>query len=202
MENDKSQKRIKELEIEIEKLKKLVINDELTGILNRRGVDEKLEFLFKEALYTKSHPESKRKFHIDNLSVIYIDLDDFKKVNDTYGHSVGDEVLKHFAELVQKEVRDVDMVGRLGGEEFVAALIGATEDDAYRKAKQIKRSLKENFHIQKNDDLKITASIGVASIKKTESKSISELIDMADKAMYEAKTNRGKDNVVKYSEII
>jgi diguanylate cyclase len=196
------QKRIQELETEIEKLQGLVINDELTGVLNRKGINEKLDIIFKEALYVKDHPDSKRSFHVDNLSIIYIDLDDFKKINDNYGHNIGDEVLKKLSFVVKEEIREIDVIGRMGGEEFVVALVGATEEDAYKKSERIRTAIKDNLKIEEFPNLNVTGSIGIASVKKTESKTISELITMADKAMYEAKKNRGKDNVVRYSELV
>ncbi len=194
-------KKIKNLEEEIEKLKKLISKDELTGALNRRCLNDKLEIIFKEALFLKGHPESKREFHIDNLSLIFIDIDDFKKTNDTYGHAVGDEVLKSFVKLIDSLVRDMDLLGRMGGEEFIIALVGATEDDAFRKAEEIRIKIAEENIIPDIKELNVTASLGVASVAKTNSKTIEDLISMADKAMYEAKNNRGKNNTVKYSEI-
>jgi diguanylate cyclase (GGDEF)-like protein len=179
----------------------LVANDELTGILNRKGINEKLDIIFKEALYIKDHPDSKRSFHVNNLSIIYIDLDDFKKINDTYGHDIGDKVLKKLSFVVKEEIREIDVIGRMGGEEFVVALVGATEEDAYKKAERIRIAIKNNLKIEELPNLIVTGSIGTASVRKTESKTISELITMADKAMYEAKKNRGKDNVVRFSEI-
>jgi diguanylate cyclase len=195
------QKKIQELETEVEKLQGLVANDELTGILNRKGINEKLDIIFKEALYIKDHPDSKRNFHVNNLSIIYIDLDDFKKINDTYGHDIGDKVLKKLSFVVKEEIREIDVIGRMGGEEFVVALVGATEEDAYKKAERIRIAIKNNLKIEELPNLIVTGSIGTASVRKTESKTISELITMADKAMYEAKKNRGKDNVVRFSEI-
>ena len=197
--NDKQ--KIKELEEEIIKLKKLVTKDELTGALNRKSIHDKLEAIFKEANFLKKHPESKREFHIDNLSLIFIDIDNFKKTNDIYGHSVGDEVLKSFVKLINGQVRDMDLLGRIGGEEFIIALIGATEDDAFRKAEEIRNKVAEENIIPEIKELNVTASLGVASVMKTNSKTIEDLISMADKAMYEAKNNRGKNNTVKYSEI-
>ena len=191
---------IKRLKAEIEKLKKLVVEDELTGVLNRKGVNEDLDALFNEAKALASK-KYKRRFHIDNFSMIFIDADDFKKVNDNYGHDVGDEVLQGIAHFLKKKMRSIDVVGRLGGEEFVIAMLGANEDEAYEKAEDIRKGIKSNLKIKKHKDLIITLSIGVASVDKAKPKSVEELISYSDRAMYEAKHNRGKDNVVKYSEI-
>jgi len=193
-------KEIKKLKAEIEKLKKLVVEDELTGVLNRKGVNEDLDAIFNEAkaLTSKKH---KRRFHIDNFSMAFIDADDFKKINDNYGHDVGDEVLQGIAQFLKKKMRSIDVVGRIGGEEFVIAMLGATEDEAYEKAEDIRKGIKSELKIRGHADLKVTLSIGVASVDKAKPKNVEELIAYADKAMYEAKHNRGKDNVVKYSEI-
>jgi len=178
-----------------------MIKDELTEVLNRKGVNEKLASFFKEILFAKEHPNFQRKFQIGNLSIIFVDIDDFKKVNDSFGHSVGDFVLKRVSSLLSKNLRCMDMVGRLGGEEFAIVLIGASEEESYRKAEEIrKRIQEENFEIN-SFKIKVTASLGVASLKNTNSHDFRDLIDLADKAMYEAKTKRGKNNTVKYSEL-
>ncbi|MCR4283902.1 MAG: GGDEF domain-containing protein [Parcubacteria group bacterium] len=197
MDKDKEIKRLKE---EIERLKKLVVEDELTGVLNRKGINEDLDAIFNEAkaLASKKH---KRRFHIDNFSMVFIDADNFKKINDTYGHDAGDDVLKKIARFLKKKTRSIDVVGRLGGEEFVIAMLGATEDEAYEKADDIRKGIKAELRVGKHKDLEVTVSVGVASVDKAKPKNVEELIAYADKAMYEAKHNRGKDNVVKYSEI-
>jgi len=191
---------IKKLKAEIERLKKLVVEDELTGVLNRKGVNEDLNALFNEAIALSSK-KYKRRFHIDNFSMIFIDADDFKKINDNYGHDVGDEVLKKIAQFLEKSMRSIDVVGRIGGEEFVIAMLGANEDEAYEKAEDIRKGIKSDVKIKKYKELEVTLSIGVASVDNAKPKSVEELISYADKAMYEAKHNRGKNNVVKYSEI-
>ena len=193
-------KEIKKLKAEIEKLKKLVIRDELTGVLNRRGLNEELSILFNEAIALNGH-RHKRKLHVDDFSIIFIDIDNFKKINDIYGHNVGDLALKKIAAFLRKKMRSIDIVGRFGGEEFAIAMLGASEDDAYKKAKDIKEDIKRDIKFAKYKNLKVTLSVGVASLKESVAKSVLELIVCADKAMYEAKHNRGKDNVVRYSEI-
>ncbi len=192
---------IKKLKDEINRLRKLIIKDELTGVLNRRGIKEKFETLFKETLYLQGKHKSKRKIEIENISVIFIDIDDFKKINDAFGHAAGDKVLKVAVEVFKKKIRGIDLLGRIGGEEFVVVLAGATENEAYEKAEEIRKHIQKRCLIPKNKNLKITLSIGVASLKKSKAKDVMGLISMADKAMYEAKTNRGKNNTVKHSEI-
>ncbi len=189
---------IDSLRREIQTLKKLVYKDELTGVLNRRGVHEEFEGFFSEALFSKEHKELRKGVIINDFSIIYFDLDDFKSINDTFGHDEGDRVLKHFAQELKKSARTIDAVGRLGGEEFVMGLLGASEEEAFEKAELMRKSIEENLVM---GDRTVTASIGVASLKASHAKTLEELITASDRAMYEAKTKRGKNTVVRYSEL-
>lgn len=191
---------LKKVEIQLKILKKYIIKDELTEVLNRRGIKEEFDILFKEAIYSKNHPKT-RKIQIENFSIIFIDIDNFKKINDKYGHFVGDVVLKKIAEIFRKKARKIDLVGRLGGEEFIIGLMGASEDEAYKKSEEIRKYVNSYVRLPKYKDLRITLSLGVASIKKSKSKTVEQLISAADKAMYEAKYKKGKNNTVKFSEI-
>ena len=190
-----------QLKDEIEKLKDLVYKDELTGVLNRRGFLEKFNGLFETAIYHKKNPKTERKFEVGSFSLLFLDGDNFKSVNDSYGHDEGDKVLKAIANVLKDSVRSADSVGRFGGEEFVVALLGASEEDAYNKAEEIRRKMPNVIKIDQNPDHMITASIGVASIDKSDADNLDELIAYADQAMYEAKSNRGKNNTVKFSEL-
>lgn len=191
---------LQELHREIEHLKQLVHKDELTGVLNRRGVREEFGRFFNEALYTKAHPEQRKNIVIKDLSVIFFDIDNFKKINDTYGHDEGDRVLKAVAHTLSHHVRDIDAVGRFGGEEFVVALLGADESQAYAKGEEIRTTISEHVGIQENEQ--VTVSVGVASLKASNAETLEQLIGYADKAMYEAKRNRGKNNTVRHSELV
>lgn len=186
---------------EIEKLTELVYKDELTKVLNRRGFLEKFNGLFENALYGKKNPGNKRKFEVGSFSVLFLDGDNFKSVNDSYGHDEGDKVLKAIADVLKDSVRAADCVGRFGGEEFVVALLGANEEEAYAKAEEIRKKFPDVIKIEQNPEHLITASIGVASLDKSDADNLDELIAYADQAMYEAKANRGKNNTVKFSEL-
>jgi diguanylate cyclase (GGDEF)-like protein len=188
---------VEELHQEIEHLKHLVHKDELTGILNRRGIREEFGRFFKEALYTKDHPEHRKHVVIDDFSVIF--FDDFKKINDTYGHDEGDRILKAIADVLTHHVRDIDAVGRFGGEEFVIALLGADEDHAFDKGEEIRRLISDRIAL--TDGAQVTVSVGVASLKHSDAEALELLIICADKAMYEAKRARGKNATVRYSEL-
>lgn len=184
---------------ELKKLKGLVYKDELTGVLNRRGVYEEFEAFFHESLAGQDRKGLRKGVVISDFSILFFDLDNFKKINDTHGHAEGDEVLKHLAKLLRKHVRDIDAVGRLGGEEFVVGLLGASEEEACVKAESIRKAIEEEIRAGEET---VTASIGVASMKKSKAQNLHELVDAADKAMYEAKSNRGKNNVVCHSELV
>lgn len=190
---------VEKLRAEIEELHSLVYRDELTGALNRRGIKDEFGDLFDEARFSKEHGQLRKGVIIADFSIVFIDLDNFKKINDTYGHDEGDRVLKAVANVLNHHIRGIDAVGRLGGEEFVVALLGAGEDAAYAKAQEIRKAFSTEVVV--NGDYPITASMGVASLHHSASQTLDELIEYADKAMYEAKTKRGKDNVVRYSEL-
>lgn len=191
---DDSQKlkdRIAELEGEIKSLEKDLIHDPLTGLKTRAFFQEETTIYISQIA---SLNEGKRKewFGFRNLSILFFDTDNFKKINDTYGHAVGDEVLKKIAETINKSVREGDTVSRWGGEEIVASLLGANTEDARTKAEEIRKKI-EDLTFDSTPGLKVTDSIGVASYVKGDS--LDEVVGRADKAMYEAKQT-GKNKVV------
>lgn len=193
-------KKFYEQEIELRKLKHLVVRDELTGLYNRRGFFEETEKIYKEIAYQIKNPARERKhFFVDELSIVFIDIDNFKKINDTYGHAFGDQILKYVSSIILEKVRSVDICGRIGGEELVIALIGANEKDAYKKAEEIRKAVASKVRIPRQKDLRITISLGVAELDP--SIDLATLIGRSDGAMYEAKTHRGKNTTVRWSEL-
>jgi len=157
--------------------------DSLTGLLVKKII------LLKVEEYAKLATRQRLKF-----SLAMMDIDDFKKVNDTYGHVTGDEVLKRVGKIISSTIRDTDLAGRYGGEEFLI-LMPATEIDAAKKA--IERVLENirNYNWKELGIEKVTMSAGVA--QAVPGKSVTELIEMADKALYQAKRS-GKDRCVAY----
>jgi diguanylate cyclase (GGDEF)-like protein len=184
---DAAMKKWKNLELSREtqeKLEKLANVDPLTGLLNRRAILNKLEESIKHS----------RRYET-NLSVIMLDIDHFKKINDSYGHFVGDHVLKRIALFLQRNIRDTDVAGRLGGEEFLIVLPKAIISSALTAAERIRDNLANTK--MKNlmgDVFSITVSQGVANYKPGDS--VSSLVSRADAAMYEAKQN-GRNRVEK-----
>ncbi|MCP4482287.1 MAG: GGDEF domain-containing protein [bacterium] len=165
-------------EILIEKKKELIRIDGLTNIFNRRYFFELYTDEFKRSLRYKTP-----------MSILMIDIDFFKKCNDQYGHLYGDEILKKVVGTIKKRLRDIDILGRYGGEEFVVIFpLGISA--AYKKAEELRVAISEVTGI--------TVSIGVAALKEDMNINMNEFLDMADKAMYKAK-NLGRNQVICYS---
>ncbi|MCS7183836.1 MAG: GGDEF domain-containing protein [Patescibacteria group bacterium] len=183
---------IRKLLAQIKKLEFLAYYDELTKVYNRRGFFENSEKIFKAVVYRKKELERRIGYRIP-LSIIFLDIDNFKKINDTYGHKIGDKVLERVAKVIKERLRDSDIIGRLGGEEFVIALIGCDLNSAQKIAEDLRQRIEKLTIKTFRGKLKITASLGVVSYK--DEKSLQELIARADQAMYRAKKG-GKNRVV------
>lgn len=155
-----------------EKLIALSSIDALTGIFNRRILFERLDYEMKRTERTQKP-----------LSVVLMDIDYFKQVNDQYGHLVGDQVLIQVAKLIQQSVRKTDIVGRYGGEEFLILLPDCSTSEGSKVAEKIRMAIKEAVF---ETDLKVTISGGVAEYQN---QSIEKLVEDADNRLYEAKRN-------------
>lgn len=199
--SENSEKKIENLLKENEELKEkirhienLLTLDPLTEVYNRRYIEEELKTLFEEVEAIKQNKE-RRTGKEDQLSIIFLDIDDFKKVNDTYGHEAGDIVLKEISGLIKKNIRSSDKVARYGGEEFIMVLLKASKEDAYQKAEQVRKLISQTkIKINTKDFLSVTVTLGVASLSNE--KSIKELINKADKVLYEGKkTGKNKTTI-------
>lgn len=168
------------------RIMQLALTDPLTGLLNRRAFVDRL--VSEIARYKRLGQP---------LSLIMVDLDNFKKCNDIYGHLVGDEVLKHVAKCFSQFLRKYDFIGRYGGEEFVICTPGVDASVAYTIAERLRKSIK-HVNIQQEEgeplQLYITASFGICELSD-KIKDVYDLIKEADEALYQAKAN-GKDQVV------
>ncbi len=165
------------------------IKDPLTGLLNRRHAETMLNSLCTSA---KGHQQ---------LSIILIDIDHFKVINDTYGHQAGDEVLKNIGMLLRGHVRSQDIVCRYGGEEFCMVLIDTSPEVALKRAEKIRRAVKyisNSFNGQMLPPL--TVSLGVASFPN-HGETPHSLITLADKALYWAKNN-GRDRAISVDHML
>lgn len=192
---DELKKEIERLEHRVFELEKDLIHDGLTGLKTRQFLIEESSICLHNISTIDKIPR-KDWFNFKNFSILFFDIDYFKKINDTYGHDVGDMVLVSVSKAIQHEVREGDIVARWGGEEMVASLLGADETDAKIKAEKI-RNVVENLNFELTPDLKVTISIGVASYEH--GIDLSEIIKRADKALYKAK-EAGRNKVVLYSE--
>jgi len=174
--------RIRELEEKLRTLSDLVREDQLTGSLNRRGLDE---------LYERESARADRRN--TQLCVALLDLDDFKKLNDTYGHIAGDNALKHLVKTVKDTLRSMDVIARFGGEEFLIVLPETSVEAAAATMTRLQRELTRHYFLHENEKLLITFSAGVALRLPNEDQTA--LIRRADRAMYQAK-QAGKNRVV------
>jgi diguanylate cyclase len=186
-EAESSQEKIKKLQDELSQLSETVRLDQLTGVLNRRGLDE--AFTAEVSRFNRGG---------GSLSVALLDIDNFKNLNDTYGHQVGDAALKHLADVVKKTIRPTDIVTRLGGEEFVILLPDTNIEEAVITMTRLQRTLTKEYFLGNNERLLITFSAGVALYKKDEEQP--DVLSRADQAMYLAK-KLGKNRVMTEKEL-
>jgi diguanylate cyclase (GGDEF)-like protein len=161
----------------------LATTDVLTGVRNRRHFVEVLEQEFARA----------RRYDTP-LTILSFDLDFFKRINDGYGHAVGDQALISFAEVAQKGLREMDLLGRIGGEEFAILLPSTPAADALAVAERVRKAVAEISIPTDNGMLKFTTSVGVTQMQSIDS-SIDDLLRRADNALYEAKAG-GRNRVV------
>ncbi|OPL09665.1 MAG: hypothetical protein AVO33_06550 [delta proteobacterium ML8_F1] len=154
------------------------VKDSLTDLKNHRALMEEMTKALEISLVTG-----------EPLSVVFFDLDDFKKVNDTYGHQAGDRILIEFSEILKDSLRDSDIISRYGGEEFVVVLPKADNQAALRISDRIRLRV-ESFEF--SGGIKVTVSGGV---KTFEGEVLGELIEAADRNLYQAKA-RGKNRIV------
>lgn len=164
-------------------LENMAILDSLTNIFNRRKLDQCLKKALVEAR-TSAQP----------LSLLLIDIDFFKRVNDTYGHPIGDKVLQELATLIQQASRSNDCFGRFGGEEFMMILPNCTYDEAISQAERL-RGLVYHHSFETIGSLSI--SIGIGSLGEHDS--VESLVDKSDHALYEAK-RAGRNRVIAYHQ--
>lgn len=167
-------------------IERMATTDGLTGLFNHRQFQERLAAEFIR-LGRFGQP----------LSLLLIDIDFFKKVNDTYGHPAGDAVLRAVADIIRKTVREVDMPARYGGEEFAALLIGTDKKGAFQTAERLRCTVRDSEFKAEDKRIRVTVSIGVSSVP-ADTKIKEEFIERADKALYQAKSG-GRNKTVMWS---
>jgi diguanylate cyclase (GGDEF)-like protein/PAS domain S-box-containing protein len=159
-----------------EKLQILAITDPLTGIFNRRYFFDLAEREFQRTVRSG-----------EPISVILIDVDRFKRVNDTYGHGVGDEVLQTMTHICRNSIRSYDVMARYGGEEFVILLPKTGSEEAIQVAERLRMNVAEGAMSKESPAGTITISLGVASLDQSTGLKFDQLLDRADVALYAAK---------------
>jgi two-component system, cell cycle response regulator len=160
-----------------ERLQRVAALDPLTGIYNRRFGLQRLDEEFKRSVRSG-----------DPLGVLMLDVDHFKNINDSYGHLVGDRVLKSVVAAARQALREGDLLARYGGEEFVAALPGASRDDVLIMAEAIRHAVADTITMDDGRQIQATVSVGGASLPHSPADRAEALIDLADQALYSAKT--------------
>jgi diguanylate cyclase (GGDEF)-like protein len=159
-------------------IEKMAITDGLTGLFNRMHLLSRFEQEFKRAKRLKN-----------NLGCIMLDIDQFKSINDKYGHLTGDEVLREISLRLRNSIRIYDVLGRYGGEEFLIVLPDTDFENAKSLAERIRNNIKENLIAT----IQVTISLGITSISEKD-KTINDMINRADEALYKSK-NSGRDLV-------
>ncbi len=164
-----------------EKLEYMATKDYLTGINNRGSFFEQAKKIWEQPLKTN-----------EKIYIAMFDLDKFKNINDTYGHQVGDTVLKEFAKSVSSNLDENDIFARIGGEEFVLLTISEDEKKVIEKLEKMRQNVENLSLTSQKENLQLTVSIGLSS--KLDNQTIDQTLDFADKKLYEAK-NSGRNNI-------
>lgn len=174
-------------EMQKKQLKELSMTDSLTGFLNRRSFYESSQLVI----------HSIREGKIEGACLLMMDLDHFKRINDTYGHQTGDKVLMHISNIIESQIRSEDLIGRIGGEEFALILTGCTIAGAAETAGRIRQKIESTPFEHENISLIITISIGISLYHQGEN-DIQSALTRADEAMYLAK-RLGRNRVERVS---
>ena len=179
---EEAERRINELQGELEKASTLVRHDQLTGALNRRGLEETFESEVSRSQRRKSP-----------LCVGLLDIDNFKRLNDSLGHDAGDAALIHLVTVIRDTLRPQDTLARFGGEEFIILLPDTPIDDAMKALVRLQRELTKRFFLNENEKILITFSAGLTDLRPNDTQA--SITKRADEAMYAAK-KAGKNRVV------
>jgi diguanylate cyclase (GGDEF)-like protein len=168
-------------------IERLAVTDGLTGLFNHRHFQERLAQEFNRV-----------RRSAEPVSLLLIDIDFFKKINDTYGHPVGDSVLRKVADIIRRTIRTVDIPARYGGEEFAVILVGSDAGGAVKMAERLRKSVADTKLFSDRNTFSVTISIGISTYTK-DIRGKEVLIERADEALYDAKES-GRNRSVLWSE--
>jgi diguanylate cyclase (GGDEF)-like protein len=163
-------------------LEEMAIRDGLTSLYSHRHFYDRLDVEFSRAVR-----------HHEPLSLIFFDIDDFKRINDSYGHLLGDEVLRQIGRCIKQVVRESDIPARYGGEEFAVLLPNTESGGAREMARRLGATIREQRH-ESLPEVTVTVSMGVSTFSSGNPTTYTQLVQLADAAMYKAKS-RGKDQL-------
>ncbi len=180
---DEAEQEVARLQNELTEASEMVRHDQLTGALNRKGLEEAMDRELARAQRRQTP-----------ICLALLDVDNFKRLNDTYGHQTGDDALVHLARVIRETVRPNDTLARYGGEEFLIILPDTSLEDAVAALTRLQRELTKRFFMHKNEKLLITFSAGVTAYREGELRN--DAFARADAAMYQAKKS-GKNRVVR-----
>ncbi len=174
-----------------EKIKELSIRDPLTNIYNRRYIFDRL----KEV-------KAKYKRHREDFSIVIIDLDYFKNINDSFGHMAGDFALQEFTKVIQRRLRSFDLLGRYGGEEFIIVMVNCVKEDALKRVETILEEIRETTFEYNGNQINFTFTAGIANSNDFDFNNIAldKLLDTADKRLYKGK-ELGRNRIISINEI-
>lgn len=176
---------ISDLDERYDILKEIAMTDFLTNVNNRNGFDSKIKNIIG---------------NYENISLAITDIDKFKRINDRYGHEIGDVVIKEFASFLVDNIGPKDIIARWGGEEFVIAFAGRTEEEAYEILESIRKNISVlPFYTRESENFNISASFGVAQYNNIDN-DFDKTVVLADEALYYSKSN-GRNSVTKYSSL-
>jgi two-component system cell cycle response regulator len=181
--NQRLEAQMDEIQVLQSSLRDQVIRDPLTGLYNRRYLAETLDRELARA-YREDYP----------VGLVMIDIDEFKQINDTYGHIAGDHVLENLALLLTRETRSSDLICRLGGDEFLLVLLNATVENAAARAEVYRQSFEESITSYEGAEIRATLSLGIAMFP-IHGETSQGVLAASDRALYEAKEN-GRNRVV------
>jgi len=170
----------------VDKIKQVSDTDDLTGLYNMRAFSSILQRAFKQAV-RHGHP----------LSLVMVDSDNLKAVNDAHGHDAGNRLLQHLVRCVRDELRGSDVMARFGGDEFIMLLPETNRRGAQDMSERIRKSVESSRFDIRGGDINVTVSLGISSYPE-DGGNLEAILDKADKAMYRAK-QRGRNQVVVYN---